>query len=295
MNFSYRALKNSRSLRVLVTTDQQDNGELSYQFQDADLHGTIRYVALSYVWGSLKQQGSVMIEGTRVAVTQNLLRALTQLSHIMNDKTSRNLPPRGIWADQLCINQDDLDERSSQVALMGEVYTKADCVFVSLGDSLTAIDAAQAIAALRPHITACLAIHSTFDDMPDLSAEDIQGWSKLDWKAIQNMLSAPWFRRAWVVQEVALAKKATVMYGDSQFEWDSLMEVFVIQPQGFTISMVSAGGRSTKFGLHSTWITGVSSDNFDHSIPLIFWVIQPAHFPQQIHAIISPPSLATPP
>lgn len=38
------------------------------------------------------------------------------------------------WIDAICINQDDLEERSAQVAIMPQIYSKADCVIVWLGD-----------------------------------------------------------------------------------------------------------------------------------------------------------------
>lgn len=38
------------------------------------------------------------------------------------------------WIDALCINQGNLEERSAQVRIMPQIYTKADCVMVWLGD-----------------------------------------------------------------------------------------------------------------------------------------------------------------
>lgn len=41
---------------------------------------------------------------------------------------------RFFWVDAVCINQDDLEERSAQVKIMPQVYSKARCVVVWLGD-----------------------------------------------------------------------------------------------------------------------------------------------------------------
>lgn len=38
------------------------------------------------------------------------------------------------WVDAICINQDDLEERSAQVQIMPQIYSKASCVIVWLGD-----------------------------------------------------------------------------------------------------------------------------------------------------------------
>ena len=37
------------------------------------------------------------------------------------------------WIDQLCINQEDLEERARQVGLMQEIYALAKVVYVWLG------------------------------------------------------------------------------------------------------------------------------------------------------------------
>jgi hypothetical protein len=39
-----------------------------------------------------------------------------------------------LWADQICIDQSNLDERSQQVLLMKAIYEKALTVFVYLGE-----------------------------------------------------------------------------------------------------------------------------------------------------------------
>lgn len=41
---------------------------------------------------------------------------------------------RPIWIDALCINQDNLEERSSQVALMNKVYSRAYIAIIWLGE-----------------------------------------------------------------------------------------------------------------------------------------------------------------
>lgn len=38
------------------------------------------------------------------------------------------------WVDAICINQEDLEERSAQVQIMPQIYSKASCVIVWLGD-----------------------------------------------------------------------------------------------------------------------------------------------------------------
>lgn len=41
-----------------------------------------------------------------------------------------------LWVDALCINQKDVEERTSQVQFMGKIYAQCEEVIVYLGDNL---------------------------------------------------------------------------------------------------------------------------------------------------------------
>jgi hypothetical protein len=78
------------------------------------------YVALSYVWGNPNKTREIFINEKSVQVTENLESAL----RILRDKLPMRLGVR-LWADALCINQNDVKERSTQVQRMREIYQKA--------------------------------------------------------------------------------------------------------------------------------------------------------------------------
>ena len=61
----------------------------------------------------------------QLSITKDLPQALR---HLRRQKFSRTL-----WIDQICINQINLDERSAQVTIMGEIYRHANRVVVWLG------------------------------------------------------------------------------------------------------------------------------------------------------------------
>lgn len=93
------------------------------------------YQALSYVWGSRDQpfQAIVVDEHTSsisigtIPLTQNLRDA------IYNLRDAKYLATKRFWIDQICINQEDDQEKSSQVALMGEIYNHADRIITYVG------------------------------------------------------------------------------------------------------------------------------------------------------------------
>lgn len=75
------------------------------------------YEALSYVWDIIGDPVDIKIGPSgsdRLFITQNLATALPYLRYENEIRT--------LWIDAICINQQDLRERSSQVRIMGDIY-----------------------------------------------------------------------------------------------------------------------------------------------------------------------------
>jgi hypothetical protein len=99
-----------------------------------EVHGS--YLALSYVWGHPELSARVSCGGQQIAITQNLYRALWTVSCSLYEKQTELWEQRKdiyLWADGICINQNDLDEKNIQVNLMGDIYRKAKGVVAYLG------------------------------------------------------------------------------------------------------------------------------------------------------------------
>ena len=124
-SYQHRPLDHSRDIRVIIIHPAPSPRSPLV----CDLVNTDRdaYEALSYVWGSNEKSCSVLLqaEGQHLPVTRNLHEALRHLRY--HDKE------RIIWADGLCINQSDIAERNSQVALMSDIYLYASRVVIWLG------------------------------------------------------------------------------------------------------------------------------------------------------------------
>jgi hypothetical protein len=78
--------------------------------------------------GEMGNAQPIFCYGRTTMVQSNLYEALVRL---------RRLPPADYWIDALCINQEDLAERSEQVQMMGRIYGCAEEVVVWLGTSPT--------------------------------------------------------------------------------------------------------------------------------------------------------------
>ena len=230
----YPALGNDQEFR-LITVIPGDNLPIQTTLSKASLNDANesipRYTALSYVWGLPTPRKTIICNGEEITVTVNLEAALLQL----RDKSQE----RVIWIDQLCINQNDYDERNKQVSMMGCIYSMAEQVAVWLGpsdddtsrvwslflDLVTLRNFAKPDVydlALRdePHgswvnaeidINAkvqSMALHEAQKKLPNLPpATDPL------WQAVKRLLERPWFFRMWTFQEVIMSKKCMIWCG----------------------------------------------------------------------------------
>ncbi|KXL42692.1 hypothetical protein M433DRAFT_59080, partial [Acidomyces richmondensis BFW] len=134
------AKKEIRVMRIQsschYSEDDNDNDTIICSLERVQLAQANPYYALSYVWGPETPVEPIIVDGHIVKIRRNLwffLRILRrQLCLSASDSRHTSQTPR-IWADSLCIHQDDLRERSYQVSIMGEIYRGADAVYGWLG------------------------------------------------------------------------------------------------------------------------------------------------------------------
>ncbi|KAF2262068.1 HET-domain-containing protein, partial [Lojkania enalia] len=100
------------------------------------------YGCLSYYWGDPKITKAIQVMYTEKSESENNGLLTTQTEFRVNAnleaalrvfRSKLNRPV--MWADALCINQSDIDERSPQVGLMAEIYAQAVQTIVRLGDA----------------------------------------------------------------------------------------------------------------------------------------------------------------
>jgi hypothetical protein len=140
---------------------------------------------------------------------------------------------RYVWIDSICINQEDLQERNSQVRMMGEIYSNAAAVILWLGVYQEAIARAfQVIESwcyekevrYRPHTTWELAmgpseVGSWSPRTEDFVEEYADGLFKevevgVACEALRPLVSLEYWERMWIIQEVLLAQFLKLMCGN---------------------------------------------------------------------------------
>lgn len=176
---------------------------MSYSLSPGSLIHPPEYIALSYQWyegGDSTKRDSILVNGARVAITTSLAEALWYTS-----QSSRKL----IWADQICINQRDVEERSHQVQQMGKIYASAFMVHVWLGSDSHDSDRAM---------DACFRAYDLSRRRP---RETIQ-LSRQERAAVAELVRRPYFERVWIIQELAKADFRKILCGNRSAPWTGL-------------------------------------------------------------------------
>ncbi|KAF2170898.1 hypothetical protein M409DRAFT_18871 [Zasmidium cellare ATCC 36951] len=185
-------------------------------------NGDDAFIALSYSWamanGDDSKSRSVVVDGRRLLVTQNLFEAMLQVR--------QSYGAVRLWVDAICISQEDIEERNEQVSRMSSIYASAAEVIAWLG-------AEEDLQAFR--ILDCLGSNSC-----DLKTSTIHTFKASDGKVIglcefrheketsrndldpdafplrsyalelatcvNGVLNRRYFNRRWVVQELFYAR-----------------------------------------------------------------------------------------
>lgn len=218
-NYEYKPLSPGQFIRYMVLEPGKGDDPLICSLHESHVDSAI-FEAISYVWGTICRNHAIICDGKQLEITANLRDALQQVRQ--PDKQ------RSLWADSICVNQDDLKERSQQVSIMGQIYSKAEKVLLCIGPD-HADDAEQASRLTHDANAMILATFKVVGYSPGSfpypkHGEMLETDSR--WTSFAAMLEAPWFRRGWVVQESGLAKNAVILWGDSQIPWDSVMRTW---------------------------------------------------------------------
>lgn len=85
---------------------------------------------------------------------------------------------------------------------------------------------AEDVASLVNDIAEMISKYKKISDMPVLRASD-KLYDDPRWKAVATLQRLPWFTRAWVIQEVGLAKDPRVLYGGVEFSYLDLTKLAI--------------------------------------------------------------------
>jgi hypothetical protein len=221
--YSYEPLPQNNTIRYLILQPGAGDDPLVCSLRAESIEKVPPFEAISYVWGSKERNHEIIcgyFSRKRVAITANLRDALKGVR--WPDKA------RVLWADSICIDQENRKEQGHQVALMGQIYQKASRVLIFVGVNPGQHGAAvkSLLADTRKMIQEGLvSIHFAENAFP-YPAENDPLLVDRRWVSMKALFDLPWFFRGWVVQEAGLAAEATVIWGDTEFDWLDLLRTY---------------------------------------------------------------------
>ena len=171
-------------------------------------HATREYICLSYTWGDGLYSHDILVNGLKFQVKPNLYEFLLAVR-------KKNLTD-WIFIDAICIDQCNLLERNQQVQQMGKVYHQALYVLIWLGHIFT--------------MTAGLGISMTIGSRNALKRLHLNPeWfgHSMAFDGCKRIHAHPYWRRMWIVQEMAVARRRKVFIGEVIVEWDRFYDGYV--------------------------------------------------------------------
>jgi hypothetical protein len=188
-----------------------------------DMERGPHYIALSYTWGPVNPQQTILINGQGLSIRQNLYDFLHRYR---NDISNVHY----LWIDQICISQAHEGERNHQVRLMSQIYSHSLSTIIWLGEDSREI--AQRYEMNR--------------DLHDVCA----------------LFRNRYFTRLWVIQEIFLSSHKRLLCGNIWLELDDLVSALQgsgdsrLPPVEFLNSMLHGSHSDTSLiesGQGSLW------------------------------------------
>ncbi|KAI1120679.1 heterokaryon incompatibility protein-domain-containing protein [Nemania abortiva] len=250
----YSPLKSDeRQIRLVTIKAGRWWSSLRCHLTCVSLNDAPHYEALSYVWGNPDDRVQVLLNEQSVGVTRNLGQALSYLRSPSEDRV--------IWIDALCINQEDLDERASQVRLMPDIYRMAWRVVSWLGAKdargYATVAAWIVSEAARNHFSPSWVQNWLLDEDKLLNhPQSVLGTAKHIYKRacirrLGNFLKVQnweYWRRIWIVQEIAFAKDGILQCGGTIIQFQDLnrlcevVEEWLAPGNDFYVKAMAASG-----------------------------------------------------
>lgn len=169
------------------------------------------YEAISYCWTTSQDNKTIKCNDTQLSITKSLYDALQARVGLGNVEY--------LWADTLCISQDDIQEKGSQVRKIGRVFSSASHVWIFAGDLGNVLS------------TATGRVSQSYTEQ-----SDGQFATRLRWLAFFEL---PYFECLWVVQEICNARSASFIYNGQSVPWEAVSCIAVELRKRFDQSDVS--------------------------------------------------------
>lgn len=232
-------------------TSSRSNQDVEVTLRAHKLSDDLEFDALSYEWGQRGETETILLDGKPLSIPRSLYLFLKAL------RASPDANTTPLFADAICIDQKNLQERASQVQLMGQVYMSARRVHIWLGPERAGIGLLFKFCNVLKGSETDGKVRGRFEE---IFGEHNEAAFQ---EAVQAFTTCSYWRRLWVIQEILLAKELRVHCGKYQVNWNALYEGC----QRVLLGEVwkSQSDPSSSFGGAPDAIAEATPEDFDHS------------------------------
>lgn len=187
--------------------------EIKCRLEHFDLNEPPEFTALSYECGGEAEKQTIRVNRHTLSIPRNLVHAIRQV--VLEETGSHK--DGWLWADAICIDQYNMEEKSDTVSRLHDIYSAANAVAACVGGSEnrgeSVIDCVDYLAQER---------HVMDAQQRQAIPDDIKG-------SLIAFCDRSYFSRTWILQELILGTQVTVYCGSRSLDWapfDELIEAF---------------------------------------------------------------------
>ncbi|KAI0514646.1 heterokaryon incompatibility protein-domain-containing protein [Xylaria bambusicola] len=213
-SYSYEPIHHDE---VRLVKFKHDSDRISGVLKTFPLGGPIPpYNALSYSWLSESPATNATEECHVLETKQGPLRVLDTMHSFFRVLLLKGAESDDLWwwIDSICINLRDVEERSQQVQLMGQIYRNAHAVIIWLGEELDHTDRAVDFIQLLNKTVRQQTYRPGSDEIRRIFQQDHY---QPHWAALTSFFQRQWWSRIWTVQEYAMNTNASFWWGMRSF------------------------------------------------------------------------------
>lgn len=243
--YQYAELATVSTIRLIKLEEKKVNNTITCVIKHVE-QSTVDYYALSYVWGDPMPSRHIYLGSGSEA--RNLVSLHENLWRFLDHAWNRRMFDRWFWTDRISLNQEDDNEKAQQIPRMGEIYRNAKQVVAWLGMSE---EEGEHLEPLQSFGSRAYDLYRVKGQLPQET--------QLAATAVRNN---EYWGRTWVVQEVANAKQVTVIMGNLEMDFTTVVDIFLPFPETGQVpsliylrSLRVDGGRSELWHLLRTLIT----------------------------------------
>jgi hypothetical protein len=205
-SFSHKPLPTTgKEIRLLNIGPGQYNDPLQGYLAVESLNSVVDFEALSYVWGPSDPKQLLQLDNQEFYIRPNIHSFLRRLRDPHR--------PRKLWLDAVCIDQNNINERSHQVSLMRDIYRSCRQCVVWLDDASNRYDEVLDLFSENP---------VDEEGMQDLNNLVRLLYARNLVDAFRAVLTNPYWTRVWMIQETTLPARVVVYCGQSSCLLDNI-------------------------------------------------------------------------